>query len=163
MAATRRLRCLPCLLRRPTLSPPYVRRRQTAHPGHSLVAQPIRPTATPFWTPLLSPVAAGGVRSTPAISCEARAPQGPWTVTAQPRRLPTTMPRSSSYRASSASSPCSPASLTHHEAALPRREQLRRGSLPAILASCHIAYSDSVGPLGRSGECAAKAFRPLLL
>ena len=55
MAATRRLRCLPCLLRRPTLSPPYVRRRQPAHPEHSLVAQPIRPTATPFWTPLLSP------------------------------------------------------------------------------------------------------------
>ena len=71
MAATRRLRCLPCLLRRPTLSPPYVRRRQPAHPEHSLVAQPIRPTATPFWTPLLSPVAAGGVRSTLAISCEA--------------------------------------------------------------------------------------------
>ncbi len=70
MAATRRLRCLPCLLRRPTLSPPYVHRRQPAHPEHSLVAQPIRPTATPFWTPLLSPVAAGGVRSTPAISCE---------------------------------------------------------------------------------------------
>jgi hypothetical protein len=71
MAATRRLRCLPCLLRRPTLSPPYVRRRQPAHPEHSLVAQPIRPTATPLWTPLLSPVAAGGVRSTLAISCEA--------------------------------------------------------------------------------------------
>ena len=42
MAATRRLRCLPCLLRRPTLSPPDVHRRQPAHPEHSL-----RSTADP--------------------------------------------------------------------------------------------------------------------
>ncbi len=71
---------------------------------------------------------AARVRRTPAISCEARAPRGPWTMTAQPRCRPTTMPRSASHRASSASSPCS-------AALYPLHERRRHEAVPAFVRS----------------------------
>ena len=52
------------------------------------------------------------VRPTPGISCQARKHAGTHTMTARPQNRPTTMPRSISNRASSASSPCSATSGT---------------------------------------------------
>ena len=86
-----------------------------AHAGGA--TQPLRPNyehRAPCPRPGRLPRAASPqVGRTPGISCEGRDLRWRRTVAATPWRLPPTMPRSSSNRPSSASSPCSAAAVTH--------------------------------------------------